>query len=61
MPTQIIIKSFVNINPRMVFTKIITIILGIGISMVGYTNEQNDHKKFREYQTCDGIESTSHD
>jgi hypothetical protein len=45
----------------MVFTKIITNILGIGISMVVYANAQNNHKKFCEYQTGNGIENNSID
>jgi hypothetical protein len=62
MPTQgWSIQSFVTTYTGMVFTEIITIILGIGISMVVYTNAQKNHKKFCKYQTCYGIESTSHD
>jgi hypothetical protein len=62
MPTQgWNIQIFVTTYAGMVFTKIITIILGIGISMVGCANAQKNHKTFCKYQTCNGIESTSHD
>ncbi len=56
-----IIQSFVNTNPGLVFTKLITIIYRIGISIVSYANAQNNHKKFREYHTCHGIDNTSQD
>ncbi len=41
MPTQRwFIQSFVNTSPGMVFTKLITIIYRVGISIVGYTNTE---------------------
>ena len=54
-----LLRCFVYTNPEMVFKKLLTIILCIGISMVGYANQQNYHEKFRKYQTYNGIENTS--